>query len=422
MTHQPLSTSIATRLFLAPDGDASTLGGGIADVIPPASNTIPSVTEVILGDQPAIEASSAVAAAREPQKDLKTLGPQDLGMESAEESSERAGLTKKRDRDTTTGKFIKAKGEEEPGAPTPQKPVAKAPATPAKPTAPAQPAKPVAAKPAPQVPAKVKIGAEEKTSEEWAKEFAELRAQAAKPPEPKAEAAPVETPEQLAAAAEATKQREEKFITEKMKDYLLDHADGGAYDQLLAGGEKGAQAMARLLTTVLMHSRQFTAAKVSELQSHYDETTGPLISDRQTIQQLMAENAFLATQPEIKDNPKGLETFRAISKQMDDGYKAIQDKITAGTATKSEQGWALQYEDMTPEALKADIALLTKAKLAEQPAATTAIPAKPQVPKPAPELKVVERPLSADRPGAASPSRGETKEQQLARELNQKYA
>jgi hypothetical protein len=396
------------HLFLAPDADTSTVGGDLAIPVIPPSAPPPSVTDVILGDNPPVETSSAVKAIEKPAAP-KTKGPEDFGMESPDQSAERAGLKEGRERGPD-GKFLK-KGE---SSATPQpkavvKPAATKPATPAKPV--------VAAAPSPAPVAKVKIGDQEKTAEEWAKELADLKTKAeTATPAPKEPVviAPVETDEQKAAAQKAQKEREDKFIETISAQYELDPANGGEYDQLLAGGPVGAKKFATMLARAEMKGRQFAADQVNKLADDFNAALGPILNQHETVQTLMADNAFLTAHPDIKSNPKGLETYQNVKKQMTDGYEAIQAKIKAGTASKSEQGWALQYEDMSKEQLQNDIAEHTLAILAKQPAPTPAV-VKPTSP---PKLTVVERPLGGDRPGAAAAPQTESAERRLAREVN----
>lgn len=400
--------------FFAPEGDVSTLGspGGIEVPVVPAS--IPSVTEVILGSNPAVENSPAVQAAEAG----RTKGPQDFGMETPDESSERAGL-KERARGAD-GKFVAKDPVAQPTTPAakaPAKPVAKAPAPPAKPAV----AKPVA--PAP--PAKVKIGNEEKTPEEWEAHFKALEEKASKPPETPAIAkaptpdAPEKTEQELAAEAQ---QKEQDFLTRAAQGYLLPEAE---LDEIIAGGPQAPAKLATLLARAEMKGRQFAASAIDRAMEEFETRFGELEGVRdnyQRVQEVMKETSFLNANEDIKTHPEGLKTYREVSKQMHDAYASIQAKIEAGTASKTERGWALQYEDTKPEDLDKAIATYTREALAKlappapptTPAATP--PAKPAVPE-----VPAEKPLSATRPGGAGTPRTETSEQRLAREVNAKY-
>lgn len=395
--------------FLAPEGDVSTLGnpGGIEVPVVPAS--IPSVTEVILGENPAVENSPAVKAVETAKE--RTKGPQDFGMESPDESSERAGL-KERARGED-GKFIKKDGTTAPAAKAPAKPAAKAPAPQPKPAAP----KPVA----PTPPAKVKIGNEEKTPEEWEAHFKALEEKANKPAEPPAlpkaptPEAPKKTEQELAAEAQ---QKEADFITKASQSYLLSEPE---LDEILQGGQNAPAKLATLLARAEMKGRQFAASAIDQAMQEFENRFGELEGVRdnyQRVQEVMKETSFLNAHEDIKTHPEGLKTFREVSKQMRDGYAAIQAKIEAGTATKSERGWALQYEDTKPEDLDQAIATYTREALAKLSPPVATPPATPPVAKPAAPAVPTEKPLSATRPGGAGTPRTETPEQRLAREVN----
>lgn len=406
------------NLYLAPDIDP---GGLNVPVIPAAA---PKVTEVQLPSQPAIENSPAVKAVK-PAGGVK--GPQDFGEESADDSRTRMGLAKDSPRGPD-GRFL-PKGQKEAAKPAPK--AGEKPAEPAQPPGPpkATPVaqKPAAAKPAPtqaqpaaqpQAPVtKVKIGGEEKTAEEWEKSFKDLQAKAksasdealkALAPEPKESPKPAPTPEEAAAAQKA---RETKFLADTTPSYAIAPEE---WDRMLAD-PNGGQMFAQHLAKAEMRGRQFTA---HQLEAAYKEIDGireefkPLLESHGQVARIMEEHAVLAANPELKDNPKGAETFRKISAEMRDGRAAIEKKIASGTASGTERGWALQYDDMTQDQRNEAAAEHAKTELAK----IHVEQAKPTHP---PQLKVMppaERPLSADRPGGQSVSRTETSEQRIARE------
>lgn len=398
----PLSTSISTRL-MAPDADVSTMAAGnvTVDVVPPAGSA-PAATEINLAEQPAVEASSAVKAV-----ETKTQGPSDFGMESPEESAERAGLIQRpRGPD---GKFL------------PKEPKSSSPSS--KPaTVPAKPAPKPSVVTSPAMEAKVKIGGEEKTAAEWEAHFKDLSAKAAvKPTEPVAkdpEPAPTKTEEQTAAEQA---ERETNFLTRASEGYAISEHE---LDEIIAGGPDATKKLATLLAKVEMKSRQFAAAEITKIAEHYDSLTKPLLERDQLLQTHLQDAAFLGAHADIKSHPQGLATYQQIKRDMASGYDAIQAKIAANTATKAERGWALLYEDKSPEDLQSDIAEHTRAALAKLPspnAAPAAQPTKPVPADPAEPAKPkvpVERPLNADRPGAGGAPRGQTEEQRLAAEVN----
>lgn len=402
------------RFFLSPDADTATLGGGIADVIP-AAGTGPSVTEINLDSTPAIENSPAVKAL-EQIKD-RTKSPEELGMRSAAEDSELMELTKPRARGAD-GKFLP---KDEPGAPAAQpakpqapKPVAKAP-TPAKPAQ----VKPAPAAVPPVVPAKAKEPADNPTAALEAR-LKELEAKLAKAEQPAPKAPePTEPPKTAEEQAAAQKERENAFLTSARNNYLLPEAN---LDKILMGGAEGAQELANLIATGEMKSRQFAA---DQMQKMYDDLRAelagldPIRQSHSQVQELIAETTFLGANKDIAEHPQGLEIFRRLSNQMKEGYEDTKAKVAAGTATKSEQGWLLQYEDLTPEVLRDTIAGHTRTEMAKAPVAAAPVvavaPPKPAAPK------IVERPLGGDRPGAIGTPRTESHEASLARQIAERH-
>jgi hypothetical protein len=396
-------------LFFSPDAGADIGSGDISVPVVPSPTPAPNVTEVDLGSTPGVEAAGAV---KELEKSRTVRGPSDFGMESAEESSERAGLTT-RPRDEN-GKFIKA-GNASPS--TQRQPRAKATTPPAanKPTPTAQPAKQpaVVATPEPAAPtAKVKIGDQEKTPEEWAAHFKELEAKAnPKAPEVKQPEPPAKTEAETAAEQQA---REEAFLktAREGKTWITQEA----IDKAIANGDP--EFFKDFAARVEMSARQFAADQVNQLAEHYDKILSPLLTHNQSVQSLMQEAAFLGAHPDIKSHPEGAKTFREMKSTMESGRRAIAEKIAAGTASRREQLWAEEYDETPQEKLMDDLAAHTRAKLgttATPTATPTPAPAKPKAPAPAP---VVEKPLSGDRPGSPGSPRSETAEQRMAREVN----
>lgn len=408
-------------IFFAPDTDGASPAPadvGTGDIsVPMVATPERTVHEVTLPDT-GIE--NAPILKDLPKETRKVRGPTDFGMPSAEESSEEMGLTPKRERGPD-GKFL-PKGPKQPeSSPSTQQPKAKATTPPAaqKPTPTAQPVKVASqtATAAPVAPAKVKIGGEEKTAAEWEAEIAALKAGKPQDLPPAAKVPEVATKTAEETAAEQ-KQREDAFLSKAAEGYVIPDAE---LDEILVGGAKGAAKLASLLAKSEMNGRQFAADQVNEIAKHYDSILSPILAQNQTVQGLMQEAAFLGAHPDIKSNPKGLETFREMKTTMESGYQAIQSKLSAGTATRSEQAWGMLYEDMTPEQRMESIAEHTRAKLATimpSPVATPA-PAKPAPQQVKPNPANVEKPLGGDRPGGGSATpNAETAEQRIRREVN----
>lgn len=408
-------------IFFAPDTD--TVGTPpptqVADVgtseisVPVVQAPERRVQEVTLPGQ---ELEQAPILKDLPKETRKIRGPQDFGMESAEESSERMELTPKRERGPD-GKFI-PKGPKQPeSSPNSQPPKPKAP-TPVVVKAPVtQPAKPAESAPV----AKVKIGNEEKTAEEWAAHFKELQEKAGAPAPPNGWKAPepaAKTAEETAAEAAAQKERETKFVTERAKEYTMPAAE---LDEILVGGEAGAAKLGTLLARAEMRGRQHAADQVNKLAEHYDNLLAPILTQNQTVQGLMQETAFLGAHPDIKSHPEGAKTFREMKSTMESGRQVIAEKIAAGTASRREQLWAEEYDETPQEKLLDDLAGHTRAKLATLPAPAAPAPPKPAAPKPPAPPTVVEKPLGGDRPGGnAVVHNAETIDQQMARESAQR--
>lgn len=401
-------------IFFAPDTDtaAPAVDVGTGDIsVPMVPPTPREVKDVVLpGNENLENAPILKDLAKETRK---VRGPSDFGMPTAEESSEEMGLTPKRERGPD-GKFL-PKGTQQ-SSPSTQQPKAKATTPPAaqKPTPTAAPAKAPepAATPAPA--AKVKINGVEKTEAEWAEHFKALEAKAngAKAPEPvvKQPDAPAKTEEETAAEQKA---REDAFLAKAAEGYAMTPEE---YDIILAGGAQGVKAHANVMARQEMKLRQFAASEINKVTEHYDALLAPILNQQTTVQTLMQEAAFLSAHPDIKSNPKGLETFREVKNAFETGHKEIKAKVDAGTASRSEQAWAMLYEDASQEQRMNDIAEHTRAKLGPiaAPAAAATTPPKPPAPKPT----IIEKPLGGDRPGSPGSPRSETAEQRLVREVN----
>lgn len=402
-------------IFFAPDTDtAAPVDVGTGDIsVPMVPPTPRQVQDVVLPGNENLE--NAPILKDLPKETRKMRGPADFGMPTAEESSEEMGLTPKRERGPD-GKFV-PKGTQQ-SSPSTQQPKAKATIPPAaqKPTptaAPVKAAEPAAATSAPT--AKVKINGVEKTEAEWAEHFKalEAKAAAAKAPEPavvKQPDAPAKTEEETAAEQKA---REDAFLAKTAEGYAMTPEE---YDIILAGGAQGVKAHANVMARQEMKLRQFAANEINKVTEHYDALLAPILNQQTTVQGLMQEAAFLGAHPDIKSNPKGAETFREVKNAFENGYKEIKAKVDAGTATRSEQAWAMLYEDAPQEQRMNDIAEHTRAKLGPAPAPVAAAPPAPK--PPAPKPTIIEKPLGGDRPGSPGSPRSETAEQRLVREVN----
>lgn len=325
-----------------------------------------------------------------------------------------------RERDPATGKFLpKGKKAEEANL-VPKKEEAKA--AEKKPVA----AKKVAAKPSVQpkpeaAPAKIKIGDQEKTADEWAKEFAEAQekikaaeAAAKAPPAPaeKKEETPAPKPEELKAQEQ---EKFEKFIEAAAAKYDVGQ-DG--LDVILTGGGTGSQKLARLLSGVEGYTRKAMVDEFNPIIKEMWDKIQPLIGRDQALAEYKREHTFLSENPDIKDHPKGYEEYQKTVKEMRDGETRIRAEIAAGTASDRDRAWIAFHDTFTPEQVMESVARITKEKLA-------ALPKAEAEPKPEPEKKVqktpaASKPFNGDRPGGSSSTPStETADARQLREMSE---
>lgn len=321
MIIRPLSTSIATLLF-APDTEGTPAGGGSTPAPAIAVSAADSPTGADIPVTPRTQSSPPVViqeagtqdpktAPRVKQKGVETSAAKLLGLEETpqEEAAREAKEYRERDK---SGRFTK---QPEIGK--------KAAAAPAEPVKLGEPTPPVTPPPVPApVVAKIKVGDKEMTPEEAAARIAELEKASTPSAIPTPPVVP-EVPKDEAAIAAETKAREDKFIADHIQHYLMDAKDGGEYDQMLAGGPKGAEAFARMLAKAVMHSRQFTAARLSEARNEFDSITAgfqPLQDQFTLTQQYQSENQFLDANKDIKEHATGLQVMREVSHELHDEH------------------------------------------------------------------------------------------------------
>lgn len=369
-------------LFLAPDGDATgtetiTAPGVDIPVIEPAT-TDTNITDVVI-----------------PESGIK--GPADLFGESPEESMAAA--------EEKMGK----KRKEPEAKPIEQKPAAKKPdAKPKK--EPVKPVVEVKPEPAAVTPAKVKIGDEEKTAEEWAAHFKELQ-EKAKPPEA---AKPKEEPKETPDPAKETAAKKEAWITTASKNYAPDEKD---LDVILSGGQPAVQKLGQLLAKQAADTREWMATGHAADFAALQDLVKPLLDREKTLAQFHDETSALASQPQLKTHPKGLETYRQVKAEYEQSYQTITDKINAGQeVSPQERAWALLYGSQTPEDMRNSIIQHAVSKLPASPENGTAKPVAAVV-KPPPRITT---PLRTDKPGGGAPAqKQETKDGQVIRSLQE---
>lgn len=380
--------------FFAPDE-----GGASAAVA--ASQAPIEVTE-----SPSVAAEYSVEEVQlEPPNGV--IGPKEAMGDDGTDEMERMEANMEgrpvRERDPATGKFLpKGKKVEETNlAPKKvEKPVEK------KPDA----AKKVAPKPAVQPkpeavkePPKIKIGDQEKTADEWAKDFAEAQeklkaAEAASKAPPaaaeKKEEAPQPKPEEIKAKEQ---EQFEKFLESAAAKY--DMGDK-ALDEILSGGGTASQKLARLCAGIEGHTRKAVVEAFNPIIKELWDKMQPVLKRESALDEYRREHTFLADNPDIKDHPKGYEEYQKTLKDMRDGETRIRAEIAAGTASDRDRHWLAFHDTFTPDQVMESVARITKEKLA-------ALPKAEAEPKPEPEKKVqktpaASKPFNGDRPGGAS--------------------
>lgn len=333
--------------------------------------------------------------------DAGVIGPKEAMGDDGTDEMERMEANMEgrpvRERDPATGKFLPKgqkteeknlvpKKEEKPVA----KPAAKKPAP-----------KPVETKPEPaKEPAKIKIGDQEKTAEEWAKEFSDaqekLKAAEAvskgqqQPPEKK-EQVTERKPEEIEAerAAKVT-----DFLSKASKQYEMKPEE---LDDILAGGPKAVTAFATSLAKVEANTRQWAVEEFNQVLKKMWDKMDPLLKRDSALSEYQREHSFLTDNPEIKDNPKGYETYQTVRKEMQDGEIRIREQIKNGTVSEQDKRWLEWHDTFTPEQVMESIARITKERLAGLP--------KSEEPKPEPQkiqkTPAASKPFNGDRPGGS---------------------
>lgn len=383
-------------IFYAPEG--STTG-----VIEAPGVSVPEIAAA--GSGPSIETVQIQSGGIEkivpddaPEFGVK--GPKEILGEDPEETLDKAdqAMGKPARERGPDGKFLPKSGKQTEAKPNKNdvNPVVSKPV--------AKPVQPVAA-----VPAKVKIGDDEKTPEEWQQELASLREKAtaaAKPPEPK--------PDPKAREAEASKTAEQlkvdrqKFIeTEVSKQ---DEFDEKMHDTILSGGPEGLKAHRTLLAKTEAKLREWAADSINSVIDDLKGQLKPILDREKTIGQYSEENGVLNDNPDLKAHPKGLETYRVAKEQYESYFDTVQAK--GEQATPQEKAWAAQYGALSPADRKQAIIANAKAEVAKIPLKTNGNGAPVKV---APRVTTPQR---NDRPGGGvAVQRMETADAKALREM-----
>jgi len=390
----------------------------MSDLATEALNTNLSVPEIPPANTPIVEdvnITSPINAADELGLALPGIqGPKEaLGSDSSEElarmEAHMKGESGERQRGPD-GKFLPADGKQ----PADAKPAAAKPAT-AKPVAAKPVATPKAVTQPPVAPAKIKIGDEEKTADEWKAHFDELKnpkSAAAKPEAAKPEAPKEPTDAEKQQQEQQLKEKRIAFITKQGEtfnpaDYGLD-VTPEQWDQVLVGGPEAVKALMGIIgkTIAASHaiSREWTGETVGRVLDQRDEALAPILKQHEAIKEYQRDQDFLGANPEIKAHATGLETARNVRREMHDYYDTIQQKLATGTATADEILHAQVYEKATPEQFEASVAQYTRQRLGLQPGQVPAAPAatKPATPPPVAKPAAPSKPFNGDAPGGGS--------------------
>lgn len=390
-------------IFYAADGDTVAAGGLAVPVIPPP--TAHPVTEVNL-------APTKVDVAKEIGVDTGVRSPAEIFGEDehAKVNEEIDKAFGKRERGPD-GKFLPKNGdkpsEAKPAAKAPEKPAAKAPT------------------PEPAAPAKIKIGDEEKTADEWAayhKELADKAATIEKPAEtakPDAAAKIEPKPEEIAAEQ---KQERDEWLSMTREKYSKFKPTQDEVDKALASGDPDKLFEIFTLRPMLAMEENIRLSLthgVNREIARLDGQLSPITSSQQQLAQYQAENQFLDANPEIKSVISADPAKMSVHRQVNEDLRQEMDDMKTLLASNPANARAKSRLDALSKDFLGEMARETKARYASGGVATPTTEAAKTAPKK--QAAPAERPLSGDRPGTSTAIKTETKEQRLAREMHEDF-
>lgn len=320
MTQKYLDRSIDTLLY-APD-DAG--GGGGTAVLAADS---PTGTTIETSPQREMPAPEIVQPPSVKEKQVRQPGvktsrvdvAKELGLKAA--PSELVAAEAKRIRDAS-GKFTASEKKEDPaaklGEAAKEKPLVKAEI---KPPAPVEAVAPVKVEPA-----KIKIGDQEKTAEEWATYHKELSEKATalekKPIEEKA--TPDATPEEQQAAQKKVR---DEWFDKAAERYAPDQKE---MDEMIANGDR--KGLGKMLARVAEDTRQWAEWRMKPILEKLDGFENPLnrVLEREQLNEAyQAESNYLEANKDIKGHAEGVKTLREISVAMHEEYDDLQQLVAA---------------------------------------------------------------------------------------------
>lgn len=343
-----------------------------------------------------------VDVAKEIGVDTGLRGPADIfGEEEAPEKvTDRIERDMKGPERGPDGKFLPKKTD---AAPAMVKPVA------------AKPEKPIAAKTEPiaAAPAKIKIGDQEKTAEEWAAIVADKADKpAAEKPAEQAKTEP--KPEEIAAQEQSARRAWEDSARQTYAKYMPSQE---AVDKALASGDPKELYEMFTLKPMLALEENMRKWSIATFGPHLEQLNGqltPIASAQEQAKQYQAEHQFIEAHPEIKSVVAADPAKMAVHRQVNEDLRQEIDDMKMLLDANPSNARAKARLDALSSNFLGEMAKETKARYAAGGIVVTPEPAKP-----APKKPVAEKPLNGDRPGASSAIKTETNEQRMARELNE---
>lgn len=370
-------------IFYAPEGDAT----GSTAVLAADSSTGTQIDVTPRREMPPAEILQPAPIKPEPRvrqpgvKISKVDVAKELGLDEAPSVTIEREAKAARDKQ---GKFIKTpkdfrrpeqkETEDEPtptlGEPTPTPtPASKAP------------------EPEPVAPAKIKIGDEEKTADEWAAFHKELAAKAEKPTEPKpASQQPADTT--AADESAAIQQRRTAWEKSARDAYAQFKPTQEQVDKALASGDPNELYEMFTLKPMLALEENMRKWSIATFGPNLEQLNGqltPLATTQQQIAAYQAESSFLEQHPEIKGHKDGVETIRGLSADLHAEYDDLQQFIAARPSSPNLPKWQTRvkelennFHDVLAREAKAKLNVAAPVASAPKPA----VVAKPRPPAP----------------------------------------
>lgn len=344
-------------IFYAPDDGAMPAAGGTVAVNAADSATGTQVDVTPVPERPAAEIIQPTPAG---PKQVRQTGvkvskvdvAKELGLKEAPSVLNQQAMEKARERlgRDVNGRFLK-KGE----APAQEEPKPKL-GEPAKvePKAPAK-AAPVAATPEPAkavAPAKIKIGDQEKTEDEWKAHFAELQKPKEETP---AEPVKVEpTAEQVKAEREGKRTQWREAMIAKFTP------NQEKFDKAIANGD--GKLFAEMIVDAIEDTRQWACDHINPQLERLDGAIQPITQSTQQQALERQWNAFLETNADLKSRPDIAEVVTAVADELHAEYDDIQQLLAARPNSRLAPMYKARAKQLETE-WDATVATMTREKL-----------------------------------------------------------